>query len=349
MPVQGLNVGRGLELGARLLRQAGLKTGDLLLVTGGEGADGAEGVAAKLHSEGYRVSVLGVGTEDGAPVPLPQGGFLKDERSHLVIPRLDRQALSRFAAAGGGVYQTVTTDSQDLETLLRFLDHPVDGTARRGDTVRIQQWREAGVWLLPLLVPLAALGFRRGWLGLWVALALLPPGAAEAWEWQDLWATPDQRGQRALEAGRPDEAAERFRDPAWKAVAAYRAGRYAEAAGLLAGLDSAAAAYNLGNALARQGRYREALAAYDRALALDPSDQDAQYNRKLVEEALRQRQDKPQPEQSGQDPNQQPSGQAGQEPTGSQGDQGKDKPPQGRARPRTFARAAPGGGGQASG
>src|SRR5262249_23583934 len=41
-------------------------------------------------------------------------------------------------------------------------------------------------------------------------------------------------------------------------------------------------AYNLGNALARAGRYADAIAAYDDALARKPDDEDAETNRQLV-------------------------------------------------------------------
>ncbi|WP_049624057.1 tetratricopeptide repeat protein, partial [Frateuria defendens] len=57
----------------------------------------------------------------------------------------------------------------------------------------------------------------------------------------------------------------------------------------------AAAQYNLGNALAKAGRYREALDAYDRALKLDPHDADAGANRQAVADWLKRQPPKPSP------------------------------------------------------
>ena len=75
-------------------------------------------------------------------------------------------------------------------------------------------WYEAGPWLLLLVVPVAALSFRRGWLFsmllLTAAGTMLPSQQAQAWEWSDLWQTPDQRGAEALAAESPETAAVLF-------------------------------------------------------------------------------------------------------------------------------------------
>jgi Ca-activated chloride channel family protein len=107
--------------------------------------------------------------------------------------------------------------------------------------------------------------------------------------WSNLWRTPDQQGQALLDAGKPAEAAERFRDPRRRAYADLRAGRYGEAAKLLEPFTDAQSEYNRGNALAKAGELQAALAAYDAALKQAPADKDVRHNRDLVERALRQR------------------------------------------------------------
>jgi Ca-activated chloride channel family protein len=78
------------------------------------------------------------------------------------------------------------------------------------------------------------------------------------------------------------DAAARFHDPMWRAAALYRAGDFRQAAALWAGADTAEAAYNHGNALLMQGQYAQAVARYDRALALRPRWADAVINRDLA-------------------------------------------------------------------
>jgi Ca-activated chloride channel family protein len=144
--------------------------------------------------------------------------------------------------------------------------------------------------LLPLLL-VAAMAFRRGWV-LMLPLILLPmlPTTAHASGWRDWWQRPDQQAASALRQGDATKAQQLAQDPAWRGAAAYRAGDYAGAAQALQQAEGADASYNLGNALAKLGRYQDAIKAYDRALQGDPHNQDAQANRKLVEEAMRKQQ-----------------------------------------------------------
>ncbi|MGH8326522.1 MAG: hypothetical protein ACRET2_07165 [Steroidobacteraceae bacterium] len=104
--------------------------------------------------------------------------------------------------------------------------------------------------------------------------------------WSRLWATQPQRAERLLDAGHPEQAAPLFKDPRRRAYAELKAGRYAQAAKLLESLRDAGSEYNRGNALARAGKLRAALAAYDAALARAPGDKDARHNRDLVARAL---------------------------------------------------------------
>lgn len=307
MPTQGSRTERALELAGRLLKQAGLTRGDVLLITNGGGTlhKGAEAAQA-LRSQGYRVSVLGAGGEEGAPVPLPEGGFLQDTQGNIIISKLAAPALRQLAEAGGGLYRKLGTDNSDISVLMGFFG----GQARQGEEgeakngVTLSQWEERGPWLLLPLLPIAALAFRRGFLAALVLLVLPLPQPAQALEWQDLWQTRDQQASAALQAGDPAKAAEAFDDPAWKAAAQYKAGQYEEAAKTLQGQESADARYNLGNAYAKQGQYPQALAAYEQALKLNPHNEDARHNKDLVEKAMKEQQQQQDKKQSGKDQNQ---------------------------------------------
>ena len=108
--------------------------------------------------------------------------------------------------------------------------------------------------------------------------------------WSDLWRTPDQQGRALLDAGQPAQAADRFREPRWRAYADLEAGRYQDAAKLLAPFTDVDSEYNRGNALAKADQLQAALAAYDAALKQSPQDRDIRHNRDLVARALKQRQ-----------------------------------------------------------
>jgi Ca-activated chloride channel homolog len=150
-----------------------------------------------------------------------------------------------------------------------------------------------------LLLPLAALAFRRGWLML-VLLAVLPfPHPAQASVWDDLWLTKDQQARRQLEDGAAADAAKLFRDPDWRAVAQYRAEDFAASEKAFAASKDSRSLYNLGNALARQGKLDAAIDAYDKTLEIDPDDADASYNRDLLKK-LKDQQQKSEQQKQGQ-------------------------------------------------
>ena len=283
MPSRGSYPAAAIEKGRQLLEQAGVRDGEILLIADGGASTAAEQSARSLADTGYRLSVLAVGTPDGAPIPRADGGFVTDRFGQMAVPRLDTESLRRLADAGGGRFAVLTTGDADLERLLSAA--PGDSAAG-DDALATDQWREEGPWLLLLLVPLAALAFRRGWVVV-LAVAILPLGEpAEAFSWQDLWRTPDQQAQAALADGDAARAAGLFEDPEWRAVAEYRAGRYRDSADAFAADEDADSLYNLGNALARMGEYEAAIESYERALELAPGDEDAIYNRDLLEQLL---------------------------------------------------------------
>lgn len=92
---------------------------------------------------------------------------------------------------------------------------------------------------------------------------------------------PTAFGRLALSLGLPGPAAALLHDPLWQGIALYRAGDFDQAAEAFRQAGPRAS-YNRGNALARAGRYGEAVAAYDAVLYRDPRDRTARANRALV-------------------------------------------------------------------
>jgi Ca-activated chloride channel family protein len=309
MPTQGGSIAAGLTKAAMLLEQTGLSRGDILLLTDSEVDDAGLEVAGELARDGYRVSVLAVGTNQGAPIPRAEGGFVTDANGQVVIPQVDVAGLQRLAAAGGGRYAAMASNDRDLDALFPPtlpLEVALDDAA--GEQYEADVWLDRGLLLVVLLLPLLALSFRRGWLCVWALVAFAPLPRAQAFEWQDLWQRPDQRALRALEAEQAERAAELFENPEWRSAAQYRAGQFEQSAASLSNVESATGHYNRGNALAKAGQLPAAIAAYDRALELDPANEDARYNRDLVAEQLRQN-----PEQQQQQPQEPSDGEQGQQ------------------------------------
>ena len=288
MPGQGSELAKGMVLADELLFRAGVSAGEVVVVTDGAGnLDAALAVARQLDRRGRAVSVLAVGTAQGAPVPLRSGGFLTDVDGSIVLPGVDLDALRSIASAGGGRFSTLSNDDTDLQRVLDRGGVTLFDDVKQS-SVRTDQWREEGIWLVLVLLPFAALGFRRGWLLGCAFLLAAQPGPAHAFEWADLWSRPDQRGAKLLNQEQAAQAAELFENPGWRGAAHYDAGQYERAAQAFMEENSVRGHYNRGNALAKAGDLPGALDAYEQALAMRPDHDDAAFNHGLVDHLLEQ-------------------------------------------------------------
>jgi Ca-activated chloride channel family protein len=106
--------------------------------------------------------------------------------------------------------------------------------------------------------------------------------AIGAFTWSGFWFTPDQQGQRLMNRGEFQAAAETFRDPMRQGVAWFRAGEFEKAEQAFAWLGTPDAEFNRGNCLIMRGKYEEAVERFDRALELNPDFEDARVNREIA-------------------------------------------------------------------
>lgn len=315
IPVAGSRADRALELAAELLERAGISRGEILLISDGADASDADR-AGDFARQGINTSVLAVGTSEGAPIP-SGAGFISDPGGNVVITRLETEALLRVARAGGGRYSSLETGS---DTDSPWVEADGSEFSLRDDAMG-ERWKDAGPWLVLLLIPAVAAGFRRGLLFLLPLLVipgLLVSGPARAGLWEDLWQSRDQQAQEALRAQDSEAAAGLAEDPEISGEAWFRAGEYQYAEQAWAQSTSGQAQYNRGNALALAGDYDNAIAAYDAALEQDPEMEDALFNRALVEQAKDQQQQQENQENEGEEgdqsqPSENESGQEGEE------------------------------------
>ena len=328
MPSRGSYPIAAIEKGQQLLEQAGAMVGEVLLITDGSSSPAVERAARDLKSSGYTLSVLAVGTSEGAPIPQLGGGFVTDQSGNIAVPRLEVHSLRALAVAGGGRFSQLSTDDRDLDYLL---SGEAGSRLASDESLATDRWREEGPWVVLLLLPLGAMAFRRGWI-LLVALAILPmsePVYASAWD--DLWQTRDQQAQALLEEGAAGDAVALFEDPEWKAVAQYRAQDYEASAQAFAQQEDTRSLYNLGNAMARQGEFESAIDAYEQVLEIDPDDTDAAYNRDLLQQIQEQQQQQQQQEDGEQQESSDQQGDGEQSDESSESDQDSSEQSEGES------------------
>jgi Ca-activated chloride channel family protein len=184
MPSQGSSISAGLKSAAELLKRAEMPTGDILLMTDAGVRPEDTDLVRELAGQGYRVHVLAVGTADGAPIPQAGGGFLSDTSGRVVLPQVDARSLRALAAAGGGRFASLTPDDSDLDALFpdrgALAARAVLESTAEDDDRQAEIWLDRGPWLVLVLLPLLALGFRRGWIAVWALAVLVIAPAPQA-------------------------------------------------------------------------------------------------------------------------------------------------------------------------
>lgn len=332
MPAQGSNLSIALAKAYALFTQSGIINGNILVITDGI-HQRDEAAIEKIAAQGHRLSIFGIGTNEGSPIPLPDGGFLQDSNGAIVIPKLHQDELQKYALKGGGLYTGVRADDSDATRLTRLFQSSEVTQPTDNQGVNADVWQEEGFWLLLPLLFFAALWARKGWLAIALIFILPLPQPAQAEgaliDTGHLWSTPDQKAMQAFESGDNTRAAQDFTQPEWKASAYYRDGNYQAAAKILQKTNNSDGYYNRANALAKLGNYKEALKAYDKAIELDPSNKDAKYNRDQVKQATAKKGSKDnKSDQDKSDQDQKKQDESQQDKSKQQSDQQKDSQPQ---------------------
>jgi Ca-activated chloride channel family protein len=164
MPEPGDNLSPALDEAQRLLGAGYAQHGHVIVFSDGF-SDPSKALltAQRLRQEGTTVDVVGVGTRAGAPEPDGKGGFFSNSQGRPQLTRVQTDELQHLAAAGGGKFVPVGGIADLLSTLQSDQSHEVD-THTEPSQAHVDAWRNEGIWLLPLLLLLAALLARRGWL-----------------------------------------------------------------------------------------------------------------------------------------------------------------------------------------
>lgn len=298
MPGHGSRPDRAISLAYDLFKQTSYQRGHIILVTDGIGKKELK-LIDKNKTPAYTISVFGIGTAEGAPIPVATGGFYKDHNGTIVIPKMKPQGLRQLALENNGSFTGLTTGDSDINVLLSPLSSAFD-TNSKATKLNTDTWVEAGPWLLLLVLPIAAFAFRKGYLLFFMLGILHFPEPGYAFEYSSLWKNNNQQAQQLMQSNQPDEAAKLFTDKKWQAAAEYKAGNYQQALEAYQQLDlnNPENLYNLANTQAQLGQYDKALENYNKVIEKNPRHTDAKYNRDQIEKMRQQQQQQQQSDQN---------------------------------------------------
>jgi len=295
MPARGSRPDLALAKAITLLKNAGYQQGHIVFISDGIDQESADKMQAMIEGTDFMVSILAVGTAEGAPIKLRDGSLLKDSSEKIIIPKLDTDAMYAVTQSSNGLYKTFDHTGNDILQLAAHynneqLNKQQDEQANNSNS---EQLIDDGYWLSFLLIPLFLLLFRKGIF--YVALlsfTLTLPFANTKVE-ASVWENSQQNAYQAFKAGDYKSAGEQFEDPSWKASALFKDKQYQQAEAIYENQkekmpNDANNLYNLGNAQAMQQKYKQALASYNAALAINPDFSEALANKKAVEDLLKQ-------------------------------------------------------------
>ena len=292
MPLDGSNLAAAIAKAQELLTASVSGHGQILLVTAGDSAGEAPVKAAlEAASQGNRVSVLAVGSAAGGPALDTNGGLLRESSGEIRISRPDYESLRRITEAGNGSLVISGVGNTGGDLVAARLDASQLVEAERHADESLREAANDGAWLVWLILPLALLLFRnnRPWM-LVIAVMTITPFHGEAWsqDRQGLWKHPEKVAYRAYTSGDFSTSLEISADPMLLGSSFYRQEKFEKALEQFGKGSSADAIYNRANTLTQLQRYNEAIAAYERALEIDPGLLDASYNKRLLELFLQQ-------------------------------------------------------------
>ncbi len=316
---QGTDIAAAITLATHSFTQQEGVGKAVIVITDGEDHEGGAMEAAKdARDKGMNVYVLGIGSTSGAPIPLGNGEYLKDNSGQTVMTGLNDAMCRQLADAGGGAYIHVENNSNAQEVL----DNELDKLAKKEISSTIysdfdEQFQAVGILVLLLLVievcileiknPLLKRVslFRRGPKPVAVVLLLLMAATAGAQTDRQLV----RQGNRQFRKGNAADAEVSYRKAVEKqprnAQANFNLGnalmaqrkdslavtQFEKAAKLETNpLRRAQAYHNIGVMCQQHQMFGEAIEAYKEALRNNPADDQTRYNLELCKRQQKQQQ-----------------------------------------------------------
>ena len=109
---QGTDIGKAINLAMHSFTPNTQTGKAIVVITDGEDNEGgAEAMAKQAQEKGIKVFILGIGSTQGATIPMPNGEDLRDANGNIVKTHLNEEMCKKIADAGHGVYIHVDNSS----------------------------------------------------------------------------------------------------------------------------------------------------------------------------------------------------------------------------------------------
>ncbi len=171
MPVQGTDIKGAIAKAVKSFQKTSSSRA-VVLITDGEDTVGLnQDVLEQIRELNIKLYIMGVGSEEGAPIPLSEGGYLKDRKDQVVLSRLNEPALQQLAKVTGGGYVRSVSGDLDLEQIYQqgikksFEDVALNAGQKKLPVYEFQGPILAAIILL--FLEILTTNKKRFWRGLW--------------------------------------------------------------------------------------------------------------------------------------------------------------------------------------
>lgn len=121
---QGTAIGAALDLANKSFTpQEGVGRAVVLITDGENHEGGAEAAAEAAAKKGIQVNVLGVGSPDGAPIPVEgTNDYRRDREGNVIVTCLNEAMCQQVAKAGNGIYVRVDNSNAAQKAIAQEID-----------------------------------------------------------------------------------------------------------------------------------------------------------------------------------------------------------------------------------
>lgn len=122
-PSQGTNIGDAVTMAGNTLGLTESKSKAIVIITDGEDHDQEASTAIETaRNNGIKVFAIGVGEEKGAPIPVGNGEYKKDENGNIVMTSFNRSVLENLASIGNGSFYHLGQQGDIVEDVVAELN-----------------------------------------------------------------------------------------------------------------------------------------------------------------------------------------------------------------------------------
>lgn len=281
--VQGSRLSPALEMAYNMFEaEAGNNKALLVMSDGGFEDSTAIMTAKKLAEKGTVIHTMGVGTTTGIQLD-------NKKNNSPIFTKLEKERLAEISKIGHGRYLEDHYSNQQESVILGELENR--STLLASHHHKKQLWDERFYLLIIPVLPILLWWWRRAALFLILFIFMTPTLDLHAADsFNDYFKNSEELGKQAFEEGDYEAAVQSFQDPYRRGIAYYKAKNFADAEKMFLQPPrpevSVAATYNLGNALALQYKLEDAITAYEKVLAVDPSHTRARENLEIIKKML---------------------------------------------------------------